>query len=124
MSFLLRTRSAERQEQPAGPDLRPPFLRRNISNLLLRTRSLLRRRSAERQEQSAGSGFRPPFLASNISNLFSDGDLDRHERQMRAALAADVELKRSGKLDSQEAEELLTMPWCRGGNASMTNILE
>ena len=118
MSFLLRTRSAERQEQPAGSDLRPPFLRRNISNLLLRTRSLLRRRSA------AGSGFQPPFLRSNISNLFSDGDLDRHERQMRAALAADVELKRSGKLDSQEAEELLTMPWCRGGNASMTNILE
>jgi len=105
MSFLLRTRSAERQEQPAGSDLRPPFLRRNISNLLLRTRSLLRRRSA------AGSGFQPPFLRSNISNLFSDGDLDRHERQMRAALAADVELKRSGKLDSQEAEELLTMPW-------------
>jgi hypothetical protein len=33
------------------------------------------------------SGFHPPFSRSNISNLFADGELDRHEREMRAALA-------------------------------------
>jgi SAM-dependent methyltransferase len=56
-------------------------------------------------------GFSLPISSRNIYNLFADGELDDHERQMRAALATDLVLKREGKLDRPEAKQLLSLPW-------------
>jgi SAM-dependent methyltransferase len=62
-------------------------------------------------DSAPSAGFRPPLYKSRIAKLFEDGELDRHEAFLRAELAADLERKRAGKLDTDEARQLLSMPW-------------
>jgi len=55
--------------------------------------------------------YRPPFDDSAVYNLFEDGDLDRHEAILRAALDEDLVMQRDGRLNSESAKKLLSMDW-------------